>query len=142
MKAQEELIKQEAPEEDRKELISSLRELKKKKIIEEIKKDYKEELLVEIHDEVQKERDRQKIDDLKNLMWSGFVLAFIVGLAVNQATDVIGYYKGSVEGEQIWLTMVITGILCMACFAAYLYSFFKKAISIYNNWEKDKREDV
>lgn len=124
MKEKEELINQEALEEEREELISSLREQKKKKIIKEIREDYKKELLLEIHDEMQKERDRQKIEDLKNLMWSGFVLAFFVGLADNQATDIIGYYKGSVEGEQIWLTMVITGILCIVCVVAYLYSFF------------------
>ncbi len=92
MKDKKELIIQEAPSDDRDEFLALFRENKKKKIIEEIKEEYKQILIQEADIEIKKEVNRQKIEDLKSLMWSGFLLAFIVGLAVNQATDIIGYY--------------------------------------------------
>ena len=45
MKAKEELIREEATEEERNELIASLREQRKKIIIQEIRQEYKEELI-------------------------------------------------------------------------------------------------
>lgn len=140
MKSKEELIKREVSDEERKELILSLREKKKDEIIKEIKKEYKEELLREIHVEKQKERDRQKLEDFQGLMWNGFFLAFFVGLAVNQVTDIIGYYKGTVTVKQIWLTTMIAAVLCTACLIAYLYTFCRKAITMYNDWKKDHEE--
>lgn len=126
--------------EEREELISALRERIKQKIIEEIREEYKEELIQEADKKVKRKSERQKIEDLKSLMWSGFLLAFIVGLAVNQATDFIGYYKGTVIVDKIWPTTVITVIFCLICLAAYLYSFWQKVITIYDDWKKDKNE--
>lgn len=139
MKDKEELIMQKASVEEREEFIASLRERKKKKIIEEIREEYREELLQEVKSEAKKESDRQKVNDLKSLMWSGFLLAFIVGLAVNQATDIIGYYKGTVTVDKIWPTAVLTVIFCLICLGAYLYSFWQKVISIYDDWKKDNK---
>ena len=139
MKDKAELIMQEATEEEREEIITSLREHKKREIIAEIRKEYKEELIQEAYSEAKKASERQKIEDLKSLMWSGFLLAFIVGLAVNQTTDIIGYYKGTVTVDKIWPTAMITFILCLICLGAYLYSFLQKVISIYDEWKSNKR---
>lgn len=140
MKDKEERIKDAVSEEEREEFIVSLRERKKREIINEIRDEYKKELIQEAFNEAKKVSERQKIDDLKSLMWSGFLLAFIVGLAVNQATDIIGYYKGTVTIDTIWPTAIITIILCLICLGAYLYSFWQKVISIYDEWKSNKRE--
>lgn len=132
MKSKAELIKNEAPDEDRDEFIASLREQQRKKIIDEIREEYKAELIEEANVEIKKETDRQKIEDLRALMWSGFFLAFFVGLAVNQATDVIGYYKGTIQIGQILPTIIITLILILICLLAYLYSFLKNALLLFD----------
>ncbi len=138
MKDKKELIIQEAPSEDRDEFLALFRENKKKKIIEEIKEEYKQILIQEADIEIKKEVNRQKIEDLKSLMWSGFLLAFIVGLAVNQATDIIGYYKGTVTADKIWPTIIITAVLCMICLIAYLYSFWKNAVTLFDDLKTEK----
>lgn len=140
VKSKEELIKKEASEEERNELIASLREQRKKKIIEEIREEYKEELMQEVDMEAQKESNRQKIEELRSLMWSGFLLAFVVGLAVNQATDIIGYYKGTITVDHIEPTILLTLVLCVICIAAYLYSFCKNAVSLFDELKKDKKK--
>ncbi len=140
VKSKEDLINAEASDEDKSELIASLRERRKKKIIEEICAKYKEELMREIDIEAKKEANLQKIEELKSLVWSGFLLAFIVGLAVNQATEIIGYYKGTITVDDIIPTIIITIILCIICLAAYMYSFFRNAISLFENIEKGQRE--
>lgn len=139
MKSKAELIQGEAPAEEKDELIAALREKKKEDIVKEIKSQYKKELLKEINTETAKEIHRQKIRDLKSLMWSGFLLAFVVGLAVNQATDIIGFYKGTVTIDRIWPTVLITFILCLVCILAYLYSFCKNALSLFDEMKKDKK---
>ena len=73
MKAKEELIREEATEEERNELIASLREQRKKIIIQEIRQEYKEELIREADLEVKERVNRQKLDELKKLMFSGFL---------------------------------------------------------------------
>lgn len=138
MKDKKELIIQEAPSDDRDEFRALFRENKKKKIIEEIKEEYKQTLIQEADIEIKKEVNRQKIEDLKSLMWSGFLLAFIVGLAVNQATDIIGYYKGTVTADKIWPAIIITAVLCMICLIAYLYSFWKNAVTLFDDLKTEK----
>ena len=55
MKDKKELIIQEAPSEDRDEFLALFRENKKKKIIEEIKEEYKQTLIQEADIEIKKE---------------------------------------------------------------------------------------
>ncbi|MCI9610787.1 MAG: hypothetical protein HFH33_01945 [Eubacterium sp.] len=140
MKAKEELIREEATEEERNELIASLREQRKKIIIQEIRQEYKEELIREADLEVKERVNRQKLDELKKLMFSGFLLAFIVGLAVNQATEIIGYYKGTITADNLWITLVLTGGLCLICLLAYLYSFFKDVMALLDDLKSKKEK--
>ena len=60
MKDKAELIKKEAPDEDRDEFIASLREQQKKKIIDEIREKYKAELIEEANVEVKKRNKSPK----------------------------------------------------------------------------------
>ena len=86
-------------------------------------------------------REKKKQEIVKSLMWSGFLLAFVVGLAVNQATDLIGYYKGTVMVDEIWPTVMITCGLCLICIGAYVYSFWKNAVSLFDDFKKNKKQE-
>ncbi|KAI4442009.1 hypothetical protein FMM80_21480 [Schaedlerella arabinosiphila] len=139
MEIKAELIQESAPDADKEELIAALRDKKKQSIILEIREEYKKELIREAKKEVNEEANRQKIEDLRNLMWSGFFLAFLVGLAVNQVTDIIGYYKGTVAVDEIWPTVAWSVALCGVCIVAYIYNFLVKAISLINNSKNKKK---
>lgn len=141
MNEKSDLIDKEADDGDREELIEALREKKRTEIIREIRTEYKNELKKEVDLEVQEELNQKKINDIKELMWSGFLLAFVVGLAVNQVTDIIGYLKGQITMESIWSTVAITGVLLLVCIVAYLYSFFSHAIRLLKS-DKKKNEDL
>ncbi len=117
-----------------------MREQRKKIIIQEIRQEYKEELIREADLEVKERVNRQKLDELKKLMFSGFLLAFIVGLAVNQATEIIGYYKGTITADNLWITLVLTGGLCLICLLAYLYSFFKDVMALLDDLKSKKEK--
>ena len=136
MKAKTDIIRESVSKEEQEELIEALRERKKSLIIQEIKEEYKAEVLKEVDLEIQQQVNAKKISELKSLMWNGFALAFVVGLAVNQVTDVIGYYKGSVNLEVIWPTNIIVAVLLLICLAFYFYGFIKSALSIINKEEK------
>ena len=124
--------------EEENELIDALKEKKKAQIIEEIKATYREEIFKEAEEKLKKKTHKKKIDELRELMWNGFILAFVVGLAVNQVTDVIGYYKGSVALEKIWPTSIIIAILLVICVLFYFYYFMRNALSLVN--EKNDEE--
>lgn len=132
MKAKEDKIGSDMSAMDKSELIEALKKEKKRKIIQEIRDEYREEIVEESEAEIKKNSQNKKIGELRSLMWDGFVLAFIVGLAVNQATDFIGYYKGSVTLANIQSTVIIMGILLLICVLLYFYRFLRNAIEIFN----------
>ena len=132
LESKEEILKGYSDEE-KAELIDALRERKKCNIVKEIKEQYKKEVISEI----EREATLQKIADLKSLMRDGFILAFLVGLAVNQITDIIGYYKGTVTIEKVGSTIVIALVLCGICLIVYFYNFLKSAMSLLKNFEKN-----
>lgn len=136
MKSKTDIIRDSVSKEEQEDLIEALRERTKNRIIQEIKAEYKAEVLKEVDFEIQQQANAKKISELKSLMWNGFVLAFVVGLVVNQVTDVIGYYKGSVSLSVIWPTNIIIAVLLSICLAFYFYGFIKSALSIINKEEK------
>lgn len=85
------------PESDREEYLELFREKIKKMVVEEVKQEYKAQVMADAESDIQQRISDNRISQLKNLMWNGFLIAFLVGLAVNQITDLIGYWKGSVS---------------------------------------------
>ena len=138
MKAKEDKIGSGLPASEKKELIEALKKEKKRAIIQEITDEYRDEIIKKAEVEIKKRNQNKKIAELRSLMWDGFILAFVVGLAVNQATDFIGYYKGSVSLAGIQSTVIIMGILLVICVGLYFYRFLKNAIEIFNNNQSEK----
>ena len=73
------------------------------------------------------------MEELKEIIWSGFLVAFFVGLLVNQVTDVITHLKGD-DNMQGTLAAII--ILLLLCLAVFLYMFIAKVKKIYDAIKK------
>ena len=89
-------------------------------------------------EEIERRANIEKLSQLKSLMWTGFVVAFVVGLFVNQITDIVGVFKGTVNLQSVWPTIIISIVLFLICLGLYLYSFFKNVIEMYNDIKKKK----
>lgn len=133
MRQKQDVIEAEADPSERQELIDALREKKKDDIVKEIRNEYKQELKEEIISEMQDERNRKKIEDLKELIVTSLVMAFLVGLAVNQVTDIISYFKNGDTGISLGWTVLCTIILFAISVLLYIQFFIKKAMDIINN---------
>lgn len=119
------------PESDREEYLELLREKIKKMVVEEVKQEYKAQVMADAESDIQQRISDNRISQLKNLMWNGFLIAFLVGLAVNQITDLIGYWKGSVSLSSLMPTLIITVILVAICMGLYFYNMIKETVDIY-----------
>ena len=139
MHLKSEIIQKEALESDKKELIDALREQKRQKIIAEIKEEYKKELIEAANLEIEQEINRRKIEDIKSLIWHGCFLAFWIGLAVNQVTDVIGYYKGTVTEGNVGISWITASILIIFSAVVYGYDFLERVLFLYDEIKKGKK---
>lgn len=74
-------------------------------------------LYSEVRQQVVQEQERYKISQIKTLLFESVLLAALVGLIVNQATDIITYLKGNpatLDRGLILTTLVIVVILLIA----------------------------
>ena len=127
MRLKEDIIEKSASSEDKNEVMDALKEQKRQRIINEIKEEYK--------------LNRQKITELKNLMTEGFFLAFLVGLAVNQATDLISVAKEKWFADcYVLVTLIALAVLIGICLCTYIYTFFKKVYALIIDKDITKKE--
>lgn len=134
-----EIVNSNAPSEAKDELLAALREKTRNEIVQEIKATCKNEILKEANLEIQKKVNQEKLKQLRDLMWSGFFIAFIVGLTVNQITDIIGYFKGSVSMENITVTVILSIVLVLACWLLYGYSFMKEVFQTFKDIKNEMK---
>jgi hypothetical protein len=103
-------------------------------IIEIKKEKYKKEL--------KKIKDKDELDrfikETKKLLIEGFIIAFVVGLAVNQITDLLGIFKGSVENDSRILTYSCLFSVCLVggSLIVYLWEFTSKLLKYVNYYRK------
>lgn len=121
--------KQEKPD-----ILVAAEEAIKKKIIDEIRSEISAEEYIKARAEVEAEENENKLEELKEIIWSGFCVAFLVGLLVNQVTDVITYLKG---GSMPWTVGVII-ILMLLCFVVFLCMFIARVKKIYDAIKKSR----
>lgn len=72
-------------------------------------------------------------------MWEGFIIAFFVGLSVNQATDIISFYKGASSLPSIGATVIITLILIAISIGVYVYTFLSNVLALIKDWKDEKQ---
>ncbi|QXM07104.1 hypothetical protein [Crassaminicella indica] len=83
-------------------------------IKEEIVALEKERIKKEAEVEIEKLQQEKKIKQIKVLMYEGFIIAFLVGLIVNQATEILNLSKGVPTKAAItllWMTVLGIGTL-------------------------------
>lgn len=132
MEAKNDVIVKNASEKDRNALISALREKTKADIIQEVKCECEKEIIKKANNEIQKRTNEERVKQLKSLMWNGFVVAFLVGLAINQVTELITVLKGLVPININATTSIISAILLVIVLVMYFYQFIKGTINILN----------
>lgn len=129
---------------DEKENFEQCKKALKEKIYNQIQEEIKEKFASEIADraeeKINQRASQKKIEELKKLTINGFIVAFLVGLFVNQVTDFIGKYKGSVSLTNIWPTVVIILVLFVLCVIVFIIMFLDELLKIVGrNNEFDER---
>lgn len=99
-------------------------------IYEEVKEDIRDNSVREAEEIIEEKAGLKRIDEFKKLMINGFIVAAFVGLLVNQLTDIIGYYKGSVTISSIMPTIIISAILFIICIGIFTWLFFNELLRL------------
>ena len=121
----------------KKEDIQALKELLKNEIrqniVDEIVSERSKEIETKVQEEFDRNKEEKRIEEAKNLLWNGFIMAFIVGVLVNQVTDIISFYKGGSSLNAIFPTVWICVALAIFCLGMYIYTFAQNFIKIVKN---------
>lgn len=107
-------------------------ELEKKITLEQ-----KQKIRLEVEKEIEVEIEQEKISNLKVLIFEVVFLSFLVGILVNQVTDIITYLKtSSYEKYSLWITLGIILLTLGIGYLMVLYKFVTTALSIKNGLSK------
>ena len=117
----------------------------KKNLFNDIKEEIinleKDRIIKEAEDEIKKLEQERKIKEIKVLMYEGFIIAFVVGLIVNQVTDILNVSKGVETKVTITLLWIIVlGILTIIIYSNKFLDDIANTIKEKFNRDKDKKE--
>lgn len=120
---------QEYSQDDLDDVTSALSEKWRLEIKQEILAECTEEEKQQIRYAVDKEREaysaKKEVEDLRALIVEGILLAIIVGLLVNQATDFISYLKG----EKAYMATVVISVILALLLFIYILTRLASVIS-------------
>lgn len=108
----------------------------KNKIYGEIREELKDEIIKEAQEDIDRKANLKQIQEIKTLTVSGAILAVFVGLFVNQVTEIISFYKGSIDKVGVKSTLEIS-IFCLVI--AILITagwFFGNALKVIKDYSK------
>lgn len=117
-------------------ILDAAKEQIKTTIYDEITAEVRDKALREAEVLIEQKANMRKLNEYKKLAVEGFMLAFIVGLLVNQITDIIGFYKGSLDIESIGSTIWISLVLMLICVCIFIYIFLKTLINLWKEVKK------
>lgn len=141
LKLQDKNVFQENIEEhDREMYVNAAKEKMKKEIYDEITGELRDKAISEAEHIIDEKAGLKRISEFKKLMINGFVVAIFVGLFVNQTTDIIGYYKGSIKLNSIWPTVLITFIFIFICICIFAWQFISELIKLLKKGKKDEAD--
>ncbi|MDY2997808.1 MAG: hypothetical protein SOU16_10960 [Faecalimonas sp.] len=141
LKLQDKNVFQENIEEHEREIyVNAAKEKMKKEIYDEITGELREKAVLEAEHIINEKAGLKRISEFKKLMFDGFVVAIFVGLFVNQTTDIIGYYKGSITLNSIWPTVLIAFILIFICICFFAWRFISEFIKLLKKEKKDETD--
>lgn len=134
-----EILKDEASEEEREMLIGAVKDKIEKIIYEEIKDEVRNQAIADAEKEINKRVGMKRIREYKNLILTGIIVAFFVGLLVNQVTDIIALCKGSVTLENIGITIIIIFVIIVICIFIAIGLFLSEIIKMLES-ENDEKD--
>ena len=102
-------------EETRTEAMDALAQKWKQKVRQEVIDELTADEKAKIDTEVKAHKNKAEIENLWTLVRESLFLAFIVGILVNQATDLITYYKdGEFKLLITWIAVILLGaVVCV-----------------------------
>lgn len=106
----------------------------KSEILYEIKQEVKENAIEEAKKDIDDYMTKKKLKDYKELTIFGLIIAFFIGLSVNQLTDVIAFYKKLIYKEP--LVSILTAIIIVAI---AIYLIFKHILKEIDNLSDNKK---
>jgi hypothetical protein len=116
----------------------------KKRLIQEIYDEVKEEVrdaaVLEAQHIIDDKAGMKRIDEFRKLMLDGFLVAIFVGLFVNQCTDFIGYFKGSVTLDSVWSTIFIACAFFIICIGIFGWVFITELIKLIKKGKNDETD--
>lgn len=110
-------------------MFESVKERISSKIYSEIKEEVYEEIMEKVNEDLKKHEHDRKIEELRKVIYSGFIIAFFVGLLVNQVTDIASYIKKSLELE--WgITIILIVFLAIISIGLTVYKFVDEGLKL------------
>ena len=88
-----------------------------------------------IETKILKDLEDIRISEFKELAFSGLFLALVVGLLVNQLTDIIGIFKGSVIESVLCLTIVFSIAFILISGGIFIHGFQRKLNRLFETKE-------
>ncbi len=138
LELQDKNVFQENVEECNREIyVNATKEKMKKDIYDEIKGELRDKAVSEAEQLIEEKAGARRISEFRKLMIDGFVVAIFVGLFVNQTTDLIGYYKGSVTLNSIWPTAFIAFVFILICIGIFAWKFISELIKLLGKGKND-----
>ena len=117
-------------------MTTAVKEKMRVAVVEEIRRELEPEIIEKVKKDNEIEEQKRKVKELQEVLWSGFIIAFIVGLLVNQVTDVISFLKGASGIESISSTIWICIGLLAVCIITYGWLFITKVLEFIHELKK------
>ena len=100
------------------------------KIYNEIRDEVRDEALMDADNIIEKKAGQTRIKEFKNLMIDGAIVAFFVGMLVNQVTELLGVFKNMFKMNNVALTSICSMLLLFICIAIFGARFLSEALRI------------
>ena len=111
------------------------------RIYAEVRKEVRDDAVKDASELIEKKAGIKRIKEFKKLAIDGLIVAFFVGLLVNQFTDIIGFFKGSFQTQNIWSTVGITIVLLLICLGIFLYLFISELLKMLGKYRHFKNKE-
>ena len=100
------------------------------KIYNEIRDEVRDEALMDADNIIEKKAGQKRIKEFKNLMIDGAIVAFFVGMLVNQVTELLGVFKTMLKMNNVAFTSICSMLLLFICIAIFGARFLSEALRI------------
>lgn len=126
----EKILQQEASDNEKEEYTNAVISKLEDRVYDEVNRDVRDKALAEAEKIIEKRSELRKIEELKKLTVEGLIVAFFVGLLVNQVTDMITFFKGTVTPSNFYVTIIIIFVLLFICISLTLGMLISQLLTL------------